>query len=165
MKNIKTKLPYIIGLVISVLGLLSMLFAYFVTTGGPNMGFNAYQLLSLSSLGFWWVLLCIFHVLMITLFIITIVICTLKLLDETGILTFKITFRKVTSFLVLKCWLILLTAISVVEMFLTWFLILANGDFGLVFGAGTFVLIGILLIGYVVFLFLERNDYFNKDQE
>ena len=119
-------------------------------------------MLSLSELGFWHILLCIFIVLFYITLIFTFVICLLEILKDAKLVEFKITLGKITSYLFLKFCLITLLVISALMLLLTWFMILANKDYGIVFGAGPFVLLAVLLVGVVLFVFLERADYFKN---
>ena len=161
MNRLKRKSPYYIGLIISFLSFLCMLLPFFAVKE-TNFKYNLYIMLSLSSLGFWHVLLCIFVVLFIITLILVIVLSLLEIFKDLKIVEFKITVGKINSYMLLKALLFVLLTISAIMMILTWFMILANADYSLVFGAGPFILIVILLIATIIFVFLERAEYFKN---
>ncbi len=161
MNWLKRNCPYVIGLLLSVF---CTVFAFIPIfwIGGTSFGYNLYINLSLSSLGFWHILLCIFETLFFFNVIAIFVISLLEVLKDTKILEFKITLGKITSLLVLKFCFVLLLIISAVMTLLLWFMILANGDIGLVFGAGMFIILFVILLCTIIFMFLDRGDYFKN---
>ena len=164
MNRLKRKCPYFIGMIVSLICVLCMFFPFFAIKG-TEYYYNLFIMLSLSELGFWHILLCIFIVLFCLTIIFTFVICLLEILKDAKLIEFKITIGKITSYLILKFSLITLLVISAVMTLLTWFMILANSDFGLIFGAGPFIILVILLFSVVLFMFLERADYFKNWEE
>ena len=161
MNRLKRNCPYVIGLIVSIVCLLCAFIPIF-WLNGTSYGYNLYINLSLSSLGFWHILLCIFEVMFFITIIAIFVICFLEILKDAKLVEFKITLGKITSLLVLKFCLFTLLTLSATMLLLTWFMILANKDYGIVFGAGPFVLLAVLLVAVVLFVFLERADYFKN---
>ncbi len=161
MNRLKRNCPYVIGLIVSIVCLLCAFIPIF-WLNGTSYGYNLYINLSLSSLGFWHVLLCIFEVMFFITIIAIFVICFLEILKDAKLVEFKITLGKITSLLVLKFCLFTLLTLSAVITLILWFMILANSDVGLVFGAGTFIILFVILVCIVIYMFLDRGDYFKN---
>lgn len=155
MKLLKQKYQYFIALLISVIGLVCMFFAFLVVQ--DVLGINGFVMATVSGLGAWWVLANIFHVLVFMLLLFIATISILEILDGAGVIKFSISIGRVTSYILIKLALIMLMAFLVVEAFLLWFTILANDIYGLVFGAGVFVELGISLVGFLLLLYFERT--------
>ena len=160
MNFIKRTAPYILGLALSVICILCMFINILVVPG--VLGINGFVLVTVSGLGAWHVLACIFHVLLFILLLFIANICILKILDEANLIKFDVTFRKVTPYILLKLSMFLILIVGIVELFLLWFTILANDIYSIVFGAGIFVVVGLLLIGFILFFYFDRLGYFNK---
>lgn len=163
MKIFKQKLQYFISLGISVVALLCMFFAFLVVEG--LIGINGFTVSSVEGLGAWYVIANIFHILIFALLLFVIAISLLEILSATGVLDFKVTFRKVTSYILIKLAFLLIITFSILEALFLWFTILANDGYGLVFGAGVFVVLGVSLLGFLLLLFFERSGYFEDKRQ
>ena len=161
MNNLKRKFPYVLGMAISVISLLAMIFAVIVIKNS-NIKYSFYDMCYLTNLGFWHVLLSIFLVVYFMLLIFVFFLCLLEILNEYNVVKFEVTVGKITSYLLLKIALITMFILTAIMLFLSWFMILANKQYGIVFGAGPFINLAVLLIGTVLFIFLERADYFKN---
>ena len=159
----KQKLQYFISLGISVVALLCMFFAFLVVEG--LIGINGFTVSSVEGLGAWYVIANIFHILIFALLLFVIAISLLEILSATGVLDFKVTFRKVTSYILIKLAFLLIITFSILEALFLWFTILANDGYGLVFGAGVFVVLGVSLLGFLLLLFFERSGYFEDKRQ
>lgn len=165
MNRIKRKFPYVLTAIICSLCLIGMVFAYVVQVSpGYSLGVTGYQLTDISGIGFWYVLLKILHCFFVMFLVIALCISILEILNDAKIIKFEVTFRKVTSFVLVKALLVVLALIAFLELLLVWFTILANGDYGFVFGAGAFINLFILIFGFIIFVYMQRN-YFDKWQE
>ena len=163
MKIFKQKLQYFISLGISVVALLCMFFAFLVVEG--LIGINGFTVSLVEGLGAWYVIANIFHILIFALLLFVTAISLLEILSATGVLDFKVTFRKVTSYILIKLAFLLIITFSILEALFLWFTILANDGYGLVFGAGVFVVLGISLLGFLLLLFFERSGYFEDKRQ
>ena len=163
MKIFKQKLQYFISLGISVVALLCMFFAFLVVEG--LIGINGFTVSLVEGLGAWYVIANIFHILIFALLLFVIAISLLEILSATGVLDFKVTFRKVTSYILIKLAFLLIITFSILEALFLWFTILANDGYGLVFGAGVFVVLGVSLLGFLLLLFFERSGYFEDKRQ
>lgn len=163
MKIFKQKLQYFISLGISVVALLCMFFAFLVVEG--LIGINGFTVSSVEGLGAWYVIANIFHILIFALLLFVVTISLLEILSATGVLDFKVTFRKVTSYILIKLAFLLIITFSILEALFLWFTILANDGYGLVFGAGVFVVLGVSLLGFLLLLFFERSGYFEDKRQ
>ncbi len=163
MKIFKQKLQYFISLGISVVALLCMFFAFLVVEG--LIGINGFTVSLVEGLGAWYVIANIFHILIFALLLFVITISLLEILSATGVLDFKVTFRKVTSYILIKLAFLLIITFSILEALFLWFTILANDGYGLVFGAGVFVVLGVSLLGFLLLLFFERSGYFEDKRQ
>ena len=163
MKIFKQKLQYFISLGISVVALLCMFFAFLVVEG--LIGINGFTVSLVEGLGAWYVIANIFHVLIFALLLFVVTISLLEILSATGVLDFKVTFRKVTSYILIKLAFLLIITFSILEALFLWFTILANDGYGLVFGAGVFVVLGVSLLGFLLLLFFERSGYFEDKRQ
>ena len=153
MKSLKQKLPFIIELTVSVISILCMFFAYLVV---PNIsGINGFALADVTGMGAWGVLAQIFHVLVFILIAFVLVVSLLEILSAFKIVKFEVTFRKVTSYILVKLATIVIILCLFIEMLFLWFTILANP--GLVFGAGVFVELGLYILGFVLMFYFERT--------
>ena len=163
MKIFKQKLQYFISLGISVVALLCMFFAFLVVEG--LIGINGFTVSLVEGLGAWYVIANIFHILIFALLLFVLTISLLEILSATGVLDFKVTFRKVTSYILIKLAFLLIITFSILEALFLWFTILANDGYGLVFGAGVFVVLGVSLLGFLLLLFFERSGYFEDKRQ
>lgn len=163
MKIFKQKLQYFISLGISVVALLCMFFAFLVVEG--LIGINGFTVSLVEGLGAWYVIANIFHILIFALLLFVVTISLLEILSATGVLDFKVTFRKVTSYILIKLAFLLIITFSILEALFLWFTILANDGYGLVFGAGVFVILGVSLLGFLLLLFFERSGYFEDKRQ
>lgn len=163
MKIFKQKLQYFISLGISVVALLCMFFAFLVVEG--LIGINGFTVSLVEGLGAWYVIANIFHILIFALLLFVIAISLLEILSATGVLDFKVTFRKVTSYILIKLAFLLIITFGILEALFLWFTILANDGYGLVFGAGVFVVLGVSLLGFLLLLFFERSGYFEDKRQ
>ncbi len=166
MNTIKRTFPYVLSIIISSLCLISMLFAYIVMDMSMgdlislSVGCNGYEIINVTDLGFWSVMLCITSLIFVIFLISVIVLSLLEILNDLGVVKFEVTFRRVTSLILVKFLLFLMLILAFLEMLFTIFLVIANSEQGFVLGAGTFVLFGVVLVGFILFLFLDRADYF-----
>ncbi len=163
MKIFKQKLQYFISLGISVVALLCMFFAFLVVEG--LIGINGFTVSLVEGLGAWYVIANIFHILIFALLLFVVTISLLEILSATDVLDFKVTFRKVTSYILIKLAFLLIITFSILEALFLWFTILANDGYGLVFGAGVFVVLGVSLLGFLLLLFFERSGYFEDKRQ
>ena len=163
MNIFKQKLQYFISLGISVVALLCMFFAFLVVEG--LIGINGFTVSLVEGLGAWYVIANIFHILIFALLLFVTAISLLEILSATGVLDFKVTFRKVTSYILIKLAFLLIITFSILEALFLWFTILANDGYGLVFGAGVFVVLGVSLLGFLLLLFFERSGYFEDKRQ
>lgn len=163
MKIFKQKLQYFISLGISVVALLCMFFAFLVVEG--LIGINGFTVSLVEGLGAWYVIANIFHILIFALLLFVVTISLLEILSATSVLDFKVTFRKVTSYILIKLAFLLIITFSILEALFLWFTILANDGYGLVFGAGVFVVLGVSLLGFLLLLFFERSGYFEDKRQ
>ena len=106
MKLLKQKYQYFIALLISVIGLVSMFFAFLVVQ--DVLGINGFVMATVSGLGAWWVLANIFHVLVFMLLLFIATISILEILDGAGVIKFSISIGRVTSYILIKLALIIL---------------------------------------------------------
>lgn len=134
MNNLKRKFPYVLGMTISVICLLAMIFAVIVIKNS-NIKYSFYDMCYLTNLGFWHVLLCVFLVVYFMLLIFVFVLCLFEILNEYNAVKFEVTVGKITSYLLLKIALITMFILTAIMLFLSWFMILANKQYGIVFGA------------------------------
>lgn len=160
MKSLKQKLPFVVALTVSIISILCMFFAYLVV---PNIsGVNGFTLADVPGMGAWGVLAQIFHVIVFILIAFILVVALLEILSAFKLVKFEVTFRKVTSYILIKLATIVTILCLVLEMLFLWFTILANK--GLVFGAGVFVELGLYILGFVLMFYFERTGEF-KDEE
>lgn len=162
MKLLKQKMQYFISLGISFVMLICMFFAFLVVSG--YVGINGFTLAAVQVPSAWYVFANILHVLVFALILTIMAISILEILSATKVINFKVTFRKVTSYIIIQLAFIMLALLLVLEVFMLWFTILYNKEYGLVFGAGVFVELGICILGFLLLLFLERAGYFNKEE-
>ena len=159
MSTVKRTFPYVLSIIISSLCLIAMLFAYIVQSQF-EIGYNGYEMMNVTQLGFWSVVLCIASFLFVVSLILVVVISFLEIFNDCKVVKFEIIFRKLNSFILVKFLLLLMLVFAFLEMLFTIFLVVANNDIGLALGAGVFILFAVMLIGYILFLFLERANYF-----
>ena len=166
MNLIKKNFAYFFNIIIICFVIFSKLFNYIIqTTLNLNIGYNAYKLLNISGLGFWGVVFNIFQYILAVVLIAITTISLLQILANSNIIKFEFTNKKISSLSILKWLLFVGVVISFIQIFLTWFIVIANADFALKLGAGSFVCFGVLLVGFVIFLFLNNNNYFKKWEE
>ena len=158
---VKRNAAYIYCIILAALCLIARLFAYVIQSNlNVNIGLNGYQMLNVGGLGFWCVLLNIFQYIFIILLIALVCVSILEILNDLNVIKFEIICKKITSLWICKICLFVMFLVGLFEILSVWFLILANSEYFLVFGAGTFVLTAICLIGFLLFILLEKKDVF-----
>ena len=161
MKSLKQKLPFVVALTVSIISVLCMFFAYLVV---PNIsGVNGFALADVSGMGAWGVLAQIFHVIVFILVVFILAVSLLEILSAFKLVKFEVTFRKVTSYILIKLATIVTILCLTIEMLFLWFTILANK--GLVFGAGVFVELALYILGFVLMFYFERTGEFGDKEK
>lgn len=163
LKKIKKCSPYISTVIFCGVILLCMLIPCLVQKGwGENYSIDAYRLLYLNGMGFWGVMTSIFECLNVILIILLLVFSFLEIAKEAKFIEFVYTNKKITTIKIIRYLLISFVVLSIIQIFFIWFLILGNKDYGLVFGAGQFIITALVIIFSGIFIFFDRNGYWKS---
>ena len=158
-EKLKKSFPHIFGLVYILFCIIAMGFCYVILTSdyGDGIGFNGFEIVSAGSLGVWSGLMITFQILSVLVLMMLGCIFVLRILNMYEIVKFEVTYKKLTIEKLVKGLMLAVAILSTLLWFCCLGTILANKDYGLVFGAGSFLFIAVAWIGYILFMVFFKS--------
>ena len=158
-EKIKNCKGALLGILYVVLCVCSMFFFYVVSGNQFHyVGFSGYQLVSLNELGALPVFLQIFQVFFMFGLIALAMIFVAIILRAFGLIKFEITFKNIKETSVVKFLMLYQLVCAILVWLFTLLIVVTNGDYAMSFGAGTFILLGVCIVGYVLQVLLFGKD-------